>query len=81
MNRWHEGTISAPNASNDKRIAHYWVKAAAEDQEYGMGRIIKLEIKIDGKTVVNYDRGWDIEVPEDDALLTWAYSILKRRYA
>ena len=58
-NGWHEGTIGSPIGSRDNRIAHYWVKTAEEDQEAGMGRIVKLQIKIDGKTVVNYDRGWD----------------------
>ena len=49
-NGWHEGTIGSPIGSRDNRIAHYWVKTAEEDQEAGMGRIVKLQIKIDGKT-------------------------------
>ncbi len=39
------------------------VKHYAEPSEtYGIncGRISKLMIKIDGETVCNYDRGWDI---------------------
>jgi hypothetical protein len=46
-----------------------------------MGRIVKLQIKIDGQTVVNYDRGWDIEPDENDELITLAYSILVKEYA
>ena len=79
-NGWHEGTIGAPIGSKDNRIAHYWVKTAEEDQEAGMGRIIKMQIKIDGKTRVNYDRGWDIEPDEDDELVMLAYSILIHEY-
>lgn len=80
-NGWHEGTIGSPIGSKDNRIAHYWVKTAEEDQEYGMGRIVKLQIKIDGQTRVNYDRGWDIEPDENDELITLAYSILVKEYA
>lgn len=79
-NGWHEGTIGSPIGSRDNRIAHYWVKTAEEDQEAGMGRIVKLQIKIDGKTVVNYDRGWDMEPDESDELITLAYSILIKEY-
>ena len=80
-NGWHEGTIGAPIGSADKRIAHYWVKAAEEDQEAGMGKIVKMQIKIDGKTAVNYDRGWDIEPDEDDELVMLAYSICMKQYS
>lgn len=79
-NGWHEGTIGSPIGSRDNRIAHYWVKTAEENQEAGMGRIVKLQIKIDGKTVVNYDRGWDMEPDENDELITLAYSILIKEY-
>ena len=78
---WHEGTIGTPIGSKDNRVASYWVKTADIDQEYGMGRIVKLQIKIDGQTRVNYDRGWDIEPDENDELITLAYSILVKEYA
>lgn len=77
---WHEGTIGTPIGSKDNRIAHYWVKTADEDQETGMGRIVKLQIKVDGETVANYDREWDIEPDESDSLLLLAYSILMHEY-
>ena len=79
-NGWHEGTIGAPIGSKDNRVAHFWVKTYDEDLEEGMGRIIKLQIKIDGNTVVNYDRGWDIEPDENDDLIVLAYSILISEY-
>lgn len=80
-NGWKEGTIGSPIGSKDTRIAHYWVKTADEDQEAGMGKIIKLQIKIDGETVVNYDRGWDIKPNKKDQLQMIAYNILTREYA
>jgi hypothetical protein len=79
-NGWHEGTVGNLIGSDDKRIAHYWVKTADEDLEEGMGRIIKLQIKISGETVVNYDRGWDIEPDESDRLVMIAYSICMQEY-
>ena len=82
-NGWHEGTIGSPIGSKDKRIAHYWVKTCEEpDEVYGIdeGRIIKLQIKIDGETVLNYDRGWDIEPDENDQLIMIAYSICMKEY-
>ena len=80
---WHEGTIGSPIGSKETKIAHYWVKTCEEaDETYGIdgGRIIKMQIKIDGKTVVNYDRGWDIEPDEDDMTVMIAYSILMKDY-
>lgn len=75
---WKEGTIGSPIGSSDTRIAHYWVKAYETGSEFGIdgGKISKLTIKIDGKTVANYDRGWDIEPDENDKLAMTAYTIL-----
>lgn len=80
---WHEGTIGIPvTGDKDTKIAHYWVKAYDEGSVYGIneGRISKLQIKIDGKTVVSYDRGWDIEPDENDEATMIAYSILMKEY-
>ena len=82
-NGWHEGTVGTPIGRKDTRIAHYWVKTREEpDETYGIdgGRIIKLQIKIDGTTVVNYDRGWDIEPDGNDELAMIAYSICMKDY-
>ena len=62
---WSEGTISIPDANVKAKtiICHYWVKHYEEpSEEYGIngGRISKLTLKINDKTVCNYDRGWDI---------------------
>ena len=79
-NGWHEGTIGIPINKPDTKIAHYWVKTAEEDQEEGMGRILKMQVKIDGKNVINYDRGWDIKPDENDPVVMVAYSILLNDY-
>ena len=65
---WHEGTIGIPVGKEGMKIAHYWVKAYDEPSEYGIneGKISKLMIQMEGKTVVNYDRGWNIKPAEDD---------------
>ena len=62
---WSEGVIGIPDAKDKEKYTkcHYWVKHYDEPSEtYGIngGRISKLMIKIDGETVCNYDRGWDI---------------------
>ena len=76
-----EGTIGLLTQS-DKGVAHYWAKVYDEPSCYGIdeGRISKLTIKINGKTVVNYDRGWDIEPDENDAATMIAYSICIKEY-
>lgn len=79
---WHEGTIGTPIGSKDNRVAHYWVKSYDKGSEFGIGggKISKLMIKINGETVVNYDRGWDIEPNLDDKLVFYAYSLLFNQY-
>jgi len=54
---WTRGSIGEFN---------YSVKHFEEGSEFGIngGRISKLEIRRNGKTVVNYDRGWDIHPKE-----------------
>lgn len=82
MNRlWKEGTIGIP-VNGETKIAHYWAKVYDEGSIYGIdeGRISKLTIKIDGQTVVSYDRGWDIEPDENDEAIMIAYSILIQEY-
>lgn len=73
-NGWHEGTIGIP-LKGETKIAHFWVKTAEEDLEEGMGRIVKMQIKINGETVVNYDRGWDIKPSKNDDAAQIAYAI------
>ena len=78
---WHEGTIGIPKEGHN-RIAHYWVKSYARKSRYGIegGKISKLLIRIEGETVANYDRGWDIKPAEDDEAAQIAYAILLNEY-
>lgn len=79
---WSEGVIGIPDAKDKEKYTkcHYWVKHFEEGSEFGIngGRISKLQIKINGKTTCNYDRGWDIE-PEDEPTRL-AYMILLENY-
>jgi len=66
---WSEGVIGVPSKTEGKPTAvHYWVKHYENPSKYGIenGRISKLLLKIDGKVVANYDRGWDIR-PQNEA--------------
>lgn len=46
----------------------YWVKSYDEPSIYGIdeGRISKLTVKRDGREIMNYDRGWDLEPQTDE---------------
>ncbi len=61
---WTNGVIKI-----DKTSVTFSVKHFEEPSEFGIdeGRISKLELRVKGKIVANYDRGWDIE-PTDDAV-------------
>ncbi len=78
---WSEGTIGIPTKGNGYTAVHYWVKHFEEPSvDYGIngGRISKLMLKANGKTICNYDRGWDIEAECIEAKL--ALSILLNEY-
>jgi len=57
LGNWTTGTVGK---------FKFAIKHFEEGSEFGIndGRISKLEIRKDGKIVVNYDRGWDIR-PKD----------------
>jgi len=64
----------------DYVVKHY----PDEGSEFGIeneGRISKLTIRKHGETkaLVNYDRGWDIPVPDDKDIKA-AYAILLEKY-
>ena len=68
---WKEGSIKVYSS-----IFHYWMKVYDEGSQYGIegGKISKLMLKRDGKTVCNYDRDWDIKPVDEETQL--AYEIL-----
>ena len=74
---WREGEIKIGKSSY-----RYCAKVYDEGSEWGIneGRVSKLWISKDGKTVCNYDRGWDIEPAEDDEATQIAYCILLQNY-
>lgn len=76
-----EGTIGIP-VNGETKIAHYWAKVYDEPSDYGINdsRISKLQIKIDGRAVVVYDRGWDLEPAADDQAAQIALAIVLESY-
>ena len=72
---WREGAILIPTEEG-KTVVHYIAKVYDVGSWYGIegGRISKLMLKRDGKTVCSYDRGWDIHPADPDTQL--AYEIL-----
>ena len=72
---WSKGSIKVHDS-----IIHYWVKHFEEASVYGIeeGRISKLTLEREDKTVASYDRGWDVETVDEDAEI--ALAILMSKY-
>ena len=71
---WHQGVIDVPTQDGEDDVSFYYVmKLAGEPSETGIkgSRIIKLEIKRLGTTMVAYERGWELypKTPEADVAL------------
>ncbi len=70
--QWKDGRLQIQGG-----VFHFWIKFYDESSGFGIngGRISKLTIKNErnGKEVVNYDRGWDIEpsTKSAQAALDW----------
>lgn len=75
---WKEGTIGIPLKNGEHVVAHYLAKVYDEPSEYGIneGRISKLQIKIDGVAVAEYDRGWGLEPDESNQAAQVALAII-----
>lgn len=56
----------------------YQIKHFETGSAYGIdeGRISKFLIRKDGKTLLNYDRGWDV-YPQDQAVIEVYEQLLK----
>ena len=61
---WIKGTINGFD---------YFVKHYKEGSIFGVneGRISKLEIRKDLKTLVNFDRAWDVEPKESEMIVAY----------
>ena len=59
------------------KVYKYQVKVYEVGSEFGFdgGKISKAWISLDGKAVVNYDRGWDIEPVDEGAEIALAILI------
>lgn len=60
---WKEGSIKVVD-----KIYHYEAKIYDEPSKFGIngGRISKLNVRLNGKEIINYDRGWDKEPSIED---------------
>ena len=75
---WKQGQIGALNGTG---VYKYWAKVYDEGSElYGIneGRISKLEIRKDGKSLYNYDRGLDYDKLDADGRAV--YEIILQKY-
>ena len=77
---WEIGKLGIENENGENKEIRYWVKHFDEGGYWGIndGRISKLSLKMDGKWVANYDRGWDQEPECEEAKK--ALEILMKRY-
>ena len=71
---WSKGTIKTANGNKSASV-DYQVKHYSKGSEWGIdcGRISKLEMRIGGKTVALYDRGWAQKPDEKDPAAMTAY--------
>ena len=72
---WSKGNIEIDGAK-----VEYWVKHFEEGSEFGIdgGKISKLECRINGETLLHYERGWDKK--PTTKLAKKAYAILTKMY-
>lgn len=78
---WKEETIGIPQEDGTNHIIHFWVKHFEEpSEEYGLDgdRISKLNLKLNGEWIANYDRGWNTESTYQEAEI--CFSILLNAY-
>lgn len=56
------------------KVYHYEVKVYEVGSEFGIdgGKISKVWVSCEGKAVLNYDRGWDVEPVSEEAELALA---------
>ena len=80
-NKWEKGTWSKgtiQTAVNGKKSASvdYQVKHYSKGSEWGIdcGKISKLEMRIGGRTIALYDRGWALMPDANDQAAMTAYS-------
>ena len=61
---WKQGSIGIPNGKGGFVSIRYCAKVYDEPSNFGIneGRIIKLELRQNGRIVYNYDRGLDMIV-------------------
>lgn len=75
--KWETGTV----LMNGNAYGYTVKKYEEPSEKYGIegGRISKLSIrdKSSGRSIVNYDRGWNIEPETEEAQLAYMYLVKK----
>ena len=74
---WEEGNLIIKG-----EIVNFSAKVYEVGSEFGIdgGKISKLMIKVNGRMTVHYDRGWDIELNENDKISKEAYEQIIKKY-
>ena len=74
---WSEGIITVADVKVSYRVKHY-----GKGSEFGIdcGKISKLEMRIGGRTVALYDRGWAQKPDENNRAAMTAYRDLLHRF-
>lgn len=77
---WKQGAIGVKNKDGKMTSVKYCAKVYEEGSIYGIdgGRISKLNFTINGKIVLNYDRGWDVTATCEEA--ETALAIILKEY-
>ena len=79
---WSRGTIQT-TANGKKRVSvDYRVKSYSKGSDWGIdgGKISKLEMRIGGKAVALYDRGWAQKPDANDRAAMTAYGTILRMF-
>lgn len=76
--KWKEGTIGIPQEDGGYKAVHYWVRALKRKSKDGIngGKITNLILKVNEEIICNYNKGWELELDQNDKAALIAYSIL-----
>ena len=72
---WSKGIIEIDGTEISYEVKHF-----EEGSDFGIdgGRISKLECRVNGETILHYERGWN-KKPKTE-MAKKAYEILKKKY-
>lgn len=79
---YNTGCIGIPQGKDKMKAAHYRVRSYKRRNKHGFnsGKIRELEIKIDGKVVADFNKGWIVKPDDEDKDVQVALCILLYNY-